>query len=317
VRHPIGVVAERTGLSPDVIRVWERRYGVVAPARDGAGHRSYSDADVERLRLLARATSGGRGIGQVAELETDELAELVRSDEAERRQVVDGVAHALRAKPGVMESAVVERSLARARDLNRQGLEAELQRAATLLDLSSFLEGVVAPLFLQIGEEWHAGRLTIAQEHLASAVASGLVARLMEAAGATVHPSAPRIVVGTPAGEHHEIGALMVAAEAAAHGWRVIYLGPDVPATEIVGAAREAGAGCVALSVVYGAGVEAELTAVADGLPPSVDLLVGGAASLDLQAAPGVRMLDGLESLRDYLAEAGGGRGPVSSGRAG
>ena len=64
--HPIGVVAERTGLSLDVLRVWERRYGVVQPTRDEGGRRLYSDADIERLRLLAEATSGGRAIRQVA-----------------------------------------------------------------------------------------------------------------------------------------------------------------------------------------------------------------------------------------------------------
>ena len=71
-RHPIGVVAERTGLSLDVLRVWERRYGVVAPERDTAGRRVYTDSDVERLRLLSRATAAGRSIGQLAQASTEE-----------------------------------------------------------------------------------------------------------------------------------------------------------------------------------------------------------------------------------------------------
>ena len=78
--HPIQVVMRRTGLSADVIRAWEKRYGVVAPHRSSSGRRLYSDADVERLRLLARATLTGRTIGQVASLTTTELIELVRAD---------------------------------------------------------------------------------------------------------------------------------------------------------------------------------------------------------------------------------------------
>ncbi|MEJ7810707.1 MAG: MerR family transcriptional regulator, partial [Gemmatimonadaceae bacterium] len=83
-RHPIGVVAERTGLSPDVLRVWERRYGVVRPVRASGGQRLYSTADVERLRLLHRATEAGRNISQLARLSIGELGQLVQEDDAAR-----------------------------------------------------------------------------------------------------------------------------------------------------------------------------------------------------------------------------------------
>jgi MerR family transcriptional regulator, light-induced transcriptional regulator len=81
-RHPMRVVTRRTGLSADLLRAWERRYEVVTPARSESGRRLYSDADIERLRLLYRATLAGRTIGQVAELPTDALAALVRRDAA-------------------------------------------------------------------------------------------------------------------------------------------------------------------------------------------------------------------------------------------
>src|SRR5687768_12427129 len=81
-RHPIGVVADRTGLSPDVLRVWERRYGVVEPQRSAGGQRLYSDADVERLVLLHRATRGGHGISHVASLSRAKLEDLVGEIEA-------------------------------------------------------------------------------------------------------------------------------------------------------------------------------------------------------------------------------------------
>src|SRR5579862_6510920 len=79
-RHPMRVVTRRTGLSADLLRAWERRYDVVTPTRSDGGRRLYSDPDIERLRLLYRATLAGRGIGQVAELSTTALAALVRQD---------------------------------------------------------------------------------------------------------------------------------------------------------------------------------------------------------------------------------------------
>src|SRR5918992_6378453 len=85
-RHPIGVVSERTGLSPDLLRVWERRYRAVEPSRATDGQRLYSDSDVERLRLLRLATLAGRSIRQVAQLATEELTQLVREDEAARQR---------------------------------------------------------------------------------------------------------------------------------------------------------------------------------------------------------------------------------------
>jgi MerR family transcriptional regulator, light-induced transcriptional regulator len=301
MRHPIGVVSEQTGLSPDVIRVWERRYGVVSPERDDAGRRLYTDEDLARLRLLARATSGGRGIGQVAELGAAELEELVRSDEAGR----GGLAR--RSSPVWSDEAerVVDRALARTRALDRAGLEWELRRAATALELATFLEGVVAPLFVRIGDEWHGGRLSVAQEHLASTAASAVLGGLVGLAGAGVGPDAPVAVVATPAGYRHEIGALLVAAEAVTRGWRVTYLGADLPAAEIVGAARDTGARCVALSLVHrsNGGSAGEVAAVRAGLPEGVDVVVGGAGSRAAAGLAGVRRLDGLTELRSYLSE--------------
>src|SRR6188768_2142134 len=78
--HPMRLVAARTGLTPDLLRAWEKRYGAVAPVRSSGGQRLYSDADVERLSLLARAVEGGRAIGQIANLPLDELQGIVERD---------------------------------------------------------------------------------------------------------------------------------------------------------------------------------------------------------------------------------------------
>jgi MerR family transcriptional regulator, light-induced transcriptional regulator len=304
MQHPIGVVSARTGLSPDVIRVWERRYGVVDPARDDAGRRLYSDEDLERLWLLARATAGGRGIGQVAELGREELEAVVREDESARWSSAGRKAPRASSELVSREEAVVERALALTRALDRGGLEAELRRAATLLELPSFLEGVVAPLFVRIGDEWHAGRLSVAQEHLATSASAAVIGGLIASAGGGEAGSGPVLVVATLPGDRHELGALLVAAAASAHGWRVVYLGPDVPPLEIVGAAVTTGARCVALSVVYGSNgaVASEVAVVRAGLPSDVRVVVGGAASEALADVAGVQWLGDLAALGEYLA---------------
>jgi DNA-binding transcriptional MerR regulator/methylmalonyl-CoA mutase cobalamin-binding subunit len=304
--HPIGVVSARTGLPPGVIRVWERRYGAVHPLRDAGGNRLYSDEEVEKLRLLARATGAGRRIGQVAGLTVSDLRALVEEDDALRWH--DTVPSA----PGGEEDdagSAVPMALELVRQMDGDALERHLRRQAVLLGLPSFLEHVVAPLFRAIGEEWHEGRLHIAQEHLASEVAQALLTRLVGPVAG--NDGRPVMVVATLSGERHEIGALMVAALGQAEGWRVVYLGPDLPADEVVDAARRTGAQLVALSLVYeeGEGLAARVARVRSGLPTDVDVVIGGPAATGLHPLTGVRELGSCSELRRYLSGGAAQRG--------
>ena len=298
--HPISVVAERTGLSPDVLRVWERRYAVVTPERDEAGRRLYSDADIERLRLLSQATSSGRSIGQLLELDAAELAALVRADEAARWQQPP------RPAPDAGESGYVERAFACARRFDAAGLEAELARGAARVGAGRFIEGIVVPLFRRIGDAWHAGEVGIAQEHMATAVAHVVLDRVRTSL--PVAADAPVLVVATPAGERHEIGALLAASAAAREGWRVTSLGADLPAREIATAALDAGARAVALSSIYPtdrAALAGELRTLRAALPARVALYVGGPGMTRLNgdgAIPGVTVLEDIGMLRQRLA---------------
>ncbi|MBD0321212.1 MAG: MerR family transcriptional regulator, partial [Gemmatimonadetes bacterium] len=271
-KHPIRVVSERTGLSPDVLRAWEKRYRAVEPPRrTGGSQRLYSDADVDRLRMLRRVTQAGRSIGQVAELSTAELAALVREDEA-----------ALHTAPtprpaGGSARTHVDRCLLHIRDLNSGALEAALMRALLALGAERFLDEVAVPVMREVGRAWEEKVLGIAQEHLATAVLRrvlGFAADAVEVAG-----QAPLVVVGTPARQAHEMGALLAAVSASVAGWRVTYLGPDLPAEEIAGAARKRGAQAVALSAVYPADdpeLAGELRRLRSQLPPGVTVFVGG-----------------------------------------
>jgi methylmalonyl-CoA mutase cobalamin-binding subunit len=300
-RHPIGVAAERTGLSPDVIRAWERRYGAVVPARDESGQRRYSDAEVERLRLLRRATDAGRSISDVAGLERDSLAELVRGDEAGRRA-------AGRSAP---EGSPVPDLEALALSLDGEGLEAGLRRALLARGFVGFAEQVAAPLLRRLGDGWHAGEVTVAQEHLATATVRRVLETTRDMGGGAENGSRPVAVVATLDGERHEVGALMVATTATLAGWRVAYLGADLPIPEVVSAAESTGASAVLISGTYGvAGEElvSGLRRLRSALPAAVEVYAGGAAARrsrgDLEPV-GVHCPQDLEALRAALEDGG------------
>jgi MerR family transcriptional regulator, light-induced transcriptional regulator len=296
--HPISVVAERTGLSPDLLRVWERRYGVVDPSRDAGGRRLYSDSDIERLRLLAQATAGGRSIGQLLELSTAELAELSRSDDAARWRPSRPVG-------GETEASFVDRAFRRTTVLDGAGLEAELSRAAAVVGAGRFMDAVVSPLCRRIGDGWHAGEVSIAQEHMATRVVQRVMGRLL--VSLPVDAGAATVVVATVSGDRHEIGALLAAGAAALEGWRVTYLGADLPASEIAAAATDVSARVVALSSVYadGESLIRELRKLRELLPADVELVVGGpgVSALEGTVIPGLTTLADLAGLRRTLAE--------------
>lgn len=266
----IKVVVRRTGLSAHVIRIWEKRYGAVAPERTGTNRRLYSDDQIERLILLRELTQHGHSIGHVAKLPTDKLRELARETHG-----TNGPAPgAGPAAPTFLEDCIVA-----VKSLDARALEESLKRGATELGAQGLLQRVVAPLAKAIGDLWRDGTITAAHEHFASAVIRlflGHAARPF--AGSD---SAPVLVVATPAGQIHELGALLVGAAAANLGWHVTYLGASLPALEIAGAARQNRARAVALSIVYPEDdprLEGELTRLHDSLPAGTALFVGGRA---------------------------------------
>ena len=274
-KHPIAVVADRTGLTQDVIRVWERRYGAVDPARGKGGQRLYTDADVERLDLLNKAADAGRSIGQIATLPTSDLAKMVDEDVASRE------ARGSSATESIDANALIEVALDYTRSLESTPLEDHLRRAASLLGVIAFIERVAAPLLRRVGDEWHAGRLTPAQEHLASGILQDILVAMMR--GFTKRDGAPRVLVATPAGERHAIGAALVGAAAALHGWNVLYLGADLPTDDIAAAAIASGVTMVAVSIVYvddRQRVLGEMRLLRERLPATIDLVVGGSGAV-------------------------------------
>jgi DNA-binding transcriptional MerR regulator/methylmalonyl-CoA mutase cobalamin-binding subunit len=307
-RHPIRVVARRTGLSLHVLRAWERRYAVVAPVRSKGGQRLYSDADIARLRLLSEAVAGGRSISQVASLDDAQLTALVAPD---RRREAPPVPRAWPTRALEAPAAAAEYlrlCLGAAERLDSEGLQRVLRRGVVVLQPHDFLDGVIAPLLHEVGERWHRGELTPAQEHAASVA----VGRVLDFLLASYEPAAgaPVLVSTTVAGELHELGAMLASVVAAESGWRVVYLGPSLPAEEIARAATLAGAAAVAVSAVSdrgGAELVSELRTLRVRLHAGVRLLVGGSEAgrhaAALEAIGEVEVLD-LEGLRQILPRA-------------
>lgn len=298
-RHPIAVVTERTGLSQDLLRVWERRYRAVAPTRGPGGQRLYSDADIERLALLHAATRAGRSISRVAGLADEALAELVDEDLAARERRA-----AVTSGSGEKRDLVGE-ALFLARALDSAALDDTLRRAVAAMGLATFIESVAAPLLRRVGSEWHAGRLTLAHEHMVSSLLHDIVAERMRAVGR--RDGAPLVVVGTLAGERHAIGAVLAGAAAAVEGWNVLHLGADLPATAIAEAAKSADARVVAVSIVYVENREAlldELRTLRAKLPDTITLVAGGGGAAGIAgelSAIGVRVETSVNGLLGEL----------------
>ena len=312
-RHSIGVVADRTGLSVHQLRAWERRHDAVEPERTEGGHRLYTDADLHRLELLADLTDRGRRIGQLAGLPTEELTALLERDR--RREGEPAEPEPTAEAPGLADAR--QEAIEAIESFDADGLEATVRRASLKHGLRTFVDELVVPVLTEVGTRWHGGELGVAQEHLASGVFSRALQHILE--GSATDANAPAIVVATPSGHRHEIGAMIAAAVAGSEGWKVLFLGADLPADEIVRTVREVGARAVALSLVYGADgapTERELRRLREQLPASVEVLLGGrgARAVDGSAAgEGLRVLDGfsefsrrLRELEEGTAENGG-----------
>ena len=262
-KYLIGRVTKLTGLSVDVVRVWERRYGAVRPARSDGGTRLYSDADIRRLQRLRQAVDGGHSISQAAKLSEDELDQLLAAEQ-----------------PSIEAAdpyrAARERFIEAVRTMDVVAADQELARAASLFPARELVLKIVAPILDEVGERWVHRDFSVAHEH----IASGLLRSVLGSLFRLYPPSgnANTMVLATPAGERHEFGLLLAALLASAQGWRVVFLGTDVPAAEIALAVRLTNARVLALSLATGhAGISDELSEVARLIPFSTRVWIGGA----------------------------------------
>ena len=293
-KYGIKTVAIQTGLTQFVIRAWEKRYNVVTPLRTETNRRLYSDADIARLTLLRLATEAGHSIGRIAKLSTQELQKYSRTNDTITQPSV-------MTKEGTSQEAslrfYIASCITAVKRFQAHALEAILFRASVTFSQPIFLEKLVAPLMKEIGNQWRAGTLRIAHEHLATAIVRTALGNICR--GFDISDSMPHLVVTTPRGQRHEIGALIAGTTAASEGWQVTYLGPNLPAEEIIGCAVQNAAKAIGLSIIYPTDdqhVVNELRKLRRGIQDHVTLFVGGAGAIaydrTIRSIGGVRIND-------------------------
>lgn len=223
-------LSRASGLSADVIRAWERRYGALSPLRDSNNHRRYTDGDLRRLLALRDAVASGHAISQVAALDDEALAGLSRRS------------------AGAGEPEILTNLLLNVRAHDALALEAGLADAFAVMRVEDFCDRIAAPLLEEVGAYWLRDPSLIAKEHLATCA----VESILDAAMIRWAPRrGPLLVFAILAHERHAAGPKMAAAVAASRGFRTLVLGAGSTPGEIADVAERLGSAGVGVSVVY------------------------------------------------------------------
>jgi DNA-binding transcriptional MerR regulator len=222
----IGELSKRTGVSVELLRAWERRYGLLRPARSSGGLRLYAAADVERVQRMQQHLADGLAAAEAA-------AAASRSQDA---------------APAALSWETLRDQLAAALDgFDEPQAQAVLDRLLAVTTLETLLGEVVLPYLRRLGERWAAGDATVAQEHFATAVLRGRLLGIARGWGVGLGPTA---VLACLPGEHHDLGLISFGLALRAHGWRIVYLGPDAPIDTVEEACDRLGPELVVLSAV-------------------------------------------------------------------
>lgn len=264
--YRIKTVAEMTGVPRGTLLAWERRYDVPEPGRSASGYRAYSDADVALLKRLKALVDAGHPIG--------EAVEIVRSQPGISRggDLVDGILRGLLR----FDRASVDRLLP----------------DATMMPFERAIDEIHLPILRRIGDLWQAGEATVAQEHFVSGWCREQMLAIFHALGAGPE-SGPTVACALPPDEQHELGALAVAIKLALRGWRVTWLGAQMPVGDLVGYLRKETPRLLCLSVVVPrpeGWIRAWAAEIRAGAPAATRIVVGGPAVAGLASvdAPGL-----------------------------
>jgi methylmalonyl-CoA mutase cobalamin-binding domain/chain len=277
--HPIRVVSKRTGLKPDRIRAWERRYGAVTPLRSATGRRLYSDEDIQHLILLERLIAVGWRISDIAHASLSQLKELNMRELRARGEREKDKEHSSQVKA---LQDFRDRALSAILSYDKKTLDKILKEAITSLSPIDFRSHVISPLLTDVGTQWRTGGMRVVHEHFASAIIRSFIDAIRRP---SLDEDQPRLLVSTPAGQLHELGALMAAAAAEEIGWEAEYLGANLPAEEIAAGASGFDVKAVAVSVIFKQDKNLlmdELHKIRQWVDPHVVLIIGGRATSDL-----------------------------------
>ena len=267
----IGELARRTGVATELLRAWERRYGLFTPERTAGGYRLYSDDDVQRVRRMRELLGTGLSAAEAA------------------RQAASEPSASVEVAPAAAASAELRRALEQFDDA---AAHAAFDRLLADYSTRAVLAGVVLPLLRELGEGWERGEISVAQEHFASNLLRG---RLLGLARGWDRGSGPRAVLACPPGERHDLGLVIFGLSLRELGWRITFLGADTPPDTIVETVERLGPEALVLAVTDSARLEGLAEAVGRLHDAGTAVWVGGA---------GARALDGALVLEGSALEA-------------
>jgi MerR family transcriptional regulator, light-induced transcriptional regulator len=228
----IGEISRRSGVSPELLRAWERRYGLLRPQRSAGGLRLYSSGDLERVRAMQRHMTRG-----LAAREAAALAGRMTAEAAPRRA---GVA--------AFDPDQVRKELGDALEVfDEPRAQRVFDHLLSITTVDALLFDAVMPYLRDLGDRWERGEVSVAQEHFASNVLRG---RLLGLARGWGRGAGPRALLACPEGERHDLGLIAFGLALRERGWRIDYLGPDTPVESIEEAARGTDPSVVVLSAV-------------------------------------------------------------------
>ena len=271
-RLRIGALSRRVGVSPELLRAWEQRYGLLAPVRSDGGFRLYSSMDEKRVRSMQRHLEAGVSAAQAAQLALAETA--ARPDDQLEPAGLAPLAGGLR--------AALDR-------FDESGANAVLDRLLARFTLETVLRDVVLVYLRELGERWEHGEASIAQEHFASNLLRG---RLLGIARGWGSRSGPTTVLACAPGELHDLPLIVFGLVLARHGWAIAFLGPDTPVATIRDALPRVEPHLVVVSAAATQrlrAAKAELTGLARVVPLA---LAGAGASASLARSIGARLID-------------------------
>ncbi|UCV14732.1 MerR family transcriptional regulator [Quatrionicoccus australiensis] len=292
INFSIAAVERDTGLSKDVLRMWERRYGFPNPGRDANGERLYPAAQVERLSAIKRLMDQGHRPGKLMLASTEELALLAPKAGKSSLKKAGGGADEL------------EDLLTLIKQHDASGYQQAMQQRLARQGFQLFVQDTIAPLTTAVGQAWEEGRFEVFEEHLFTE----LTKRLLRQAISTLPGGkrSPRILLTSVADEQHVLGLLMAEGLFSLEGAECIPLGTQMPLLEICRAAIAHRADVVALSFSIAfpqRQIPGLLQQLRQILPETTALWVGGGGVSKLGKMEGVRVLTTLDAAMNAVTD--------------